>query len=52
LSLFALIYAPVGLLRNANGRFMHLLQVLAALLLMMSLAVCAYVGVVVLANPG
>ncbi|MEQ9563659.1 MAG: hypothetical protein RLN69_14165 [Woeseiaceae bacterium] len=52
LSLFALIYAPVGLVRNANGRVMHLLQVLAALLLMMSLAVCAYVGVVVLANPG
>jgi hypothetical protein len=52
LSLFALIYAPVGLVRNAGGRSVHLLQLVAALLLLASLAVCAFVGFVVLANPG
>lgn len=52
LSLFALIYAPVGMLRSAGGRGVHLLQFLGALLLLGSVVVCGFVGFVVLANPG
>lgn len=52
LSIFTLLYAPVGLVRNAGGRLVHLGQLVAALLL---LATCAAVGFAVsifLVNPG
>ena len=52
LCLFALFYAPVGLVRNAGGRIVHLLQLVAALLLLASLAACAVVVLITMANPG
>jgi len=52
LCLFALFYAPVGLVRNAGGRIVHLLQLVAALLLLASLAACAVLVLITMANPG
>ncbi len=52
LSLFALLYAPVGLIRNPGGRLAHLGQLLLTLILLVSLigiALAVFFGMI---NPG
>ena len=52
LALFALLYAPIGLVRNPGGRLAHLGQLVLTLMLLISLigvAVAAFVGML---NPG
>jgi hypothetical protein len=52
LSVFALFYAPVGLVRNPAGRVIHAGQLLAALLLLVSLAALAFAVFIGMLNPG
>lgn len=52
LSIFTLLYAPVGLVRNRGGRVLHLGQLIAALLLLSSLAAVAFTVSIFLVNPG
>lgn len=51
-SLFALLYAPVGLVRNPDGRVVHFGQLIAALLLLASLIGVAFAVFVSMFNPG
>jgi hypothetical protein len=52
LSLATLLYAPVGLVRNAGGRIVHFGQLVIALLLLLSLAAVAFAVFVSAFNPG
>ena len=52
LSLFTLLYAPVGLVRNRGGRVIHLGQLITALLLLTSLIAVAFAISIFLVNPG
>jgi ABC-type uncharacterized transport system permease subunit len=52
LSIFTLLYAPVGLVRNRGGRAVHLGQLIAALLLLASLTAVAFTVSIFLVNPG
>ena len=52
LSIFSLLYAPVGLVRNRGGRAVHLGQFIAALLLLASLTAVAFTVSIFLVNPG
>jgi hypothetical protein len=52
LSIFSLLYAPVGLVRNRDGRAIHLGQFIAALLLLASLTAVAFTVSIFLVNPG
>lgn len=52
LSIFTLLYAPVGLVRNHGGRVLHLGQLIAALLLLATLAAVAFVVSILTVNPG
>lgn len=52
LSLFTLLYAPVGLVRNRGGRVIHLGQLITALLLLASLTAVAFAVSIFLLNPG
>jgi hypothetical protein len=52
LSLFTLLYAPVGLVRNPGGRVVHVGQLLAALLLLATLATAAFAVFIFMINPG
>jgi hypothetical protein len=52
LSLFMLLYAPVGLFRNRDGRVIHLGQLITALVLLATLASLAMVGSILMVNPG
>jgi len=52
LSLFTMLYAPVGLVRNRGGRVLHLGQLLTALLLLATLTAVAFAVSVLLVNPG
>jgi hypothetical protein len=52
LSLFALLYAPVGLARNRGGRIVHLGQLITALLLLTSLTGVAFAVSIFMVNPG
>ena len=52
LSLFALLYAPVGLVRNPGGRLVHVGQLLTALLLLASVTAVAFSVSLFLVNPG
>jgi len=51
-SIFALLYAPVGLVRNRGGRLVHLGQLITALLLLTSLTAVAFAVSVFMVNPG
>lgn len=52
LSLFTLLYAPVGLVRNRGGRAVHLGQLIAALLLLATITAVAFTVFVFMFNPG
>ena len=52
LSLFTLLYAPVGLFRSHDGRLLHLGQLLTALLLLATLAAVAFAVSILMVNPG
>lgn len=52
LSLFTLLYAPVGLVRNQGGRAVHLGQLITALLLLATLIVVAFTVFIFMVNPG
>ena len=52
LSIFTLLYAPVGLVRNRGGRAVHLGQMITALLLLASLTAVAFAVSIFLVNPG
>lgn len=52
LSIFTLLYAPVGLVRNRGGRLVHLGQLVTALLLLTSLTAVAFAVSILLVNPG
>ncbi len=52
LSLFTLLYAPVGLVRNRGGRVVHLGQLVMALVLLTSLTATTFAISVFLINPG
>jgi len=52
LSLFSLLYAPVGLVRNPGGRFSHFVQLVLALILLASLIAVAAAAFVGMINPG
>jgi hypothetical protein len=52
LSLFTLLYAPVGLVRNRGRRLIHLGQLLSALLLLATVAWIAMVVFILMVNPG
>ena len=52
LSIFTLLYAPVGLVRNRGGRVVHLGQLVSALLLLISLTAVAFAVSVFMVNPG
>ncbi len=52
LSVFMLLYAPVGLFRNRDGRVIHLGQLITALVLLATLASLAMVGSILMINPG
>lgn len=52
LSLFTLLYAPIGLARNRRGRIIHAGQLLIALLALASLTVGAVALGVAMINPG
>lgn len=52
LSLIALLYAPVGLVRNRGGRMIHLGQLVTALLVLSSLAAIVVAIFIFLVNPG
>lgn len=52
LSLFALLYAPVGLVRNSGGRVGHFGQLVVALALLASLIALALVASIGMVNPG
>jgi hypothetical protein len=52
LSLFGMFYAPVGIVRNAGGRLLHVGQLLLSLLLLLTLAVMIIVAWLGAANPG
>lgn len=52
LSLFTLLYAPVGLVRNRGGRAVHLGQLITALLLLATIIAVAFTAWVFMLNPG
>lgn len=52
LSLFTLLYAPVGLVRNPGGRLLHLGQLISALLLLATLTAVAFAVFIFMVNPG
>ena len=52
LSLFMLLYAPVGLFRNRDGRLIHLGQLITALVLLATLAAVAFAVSILMVNPG
>ena len=52
LSLFTLLYAPAGLVRNRGGRVIHLGQLITALLLLTSLIAVAFAVSIFMFNPG
>jgi len=52
LSLFSLLYAPVGLVRNRGARVLHFGQLVVALLLLATMAWIAMVVLILLVNPG
>lgn len=52
MSLFALLYAPIGLVRNPAGRFAHFGQLVLALMLLASLILVAFGAFVGMINPG
>lgn len=52
LSLFCLVYAPVGLFRNPVSRSVHVVQIVLALLLLASLAAGSVVVGIFMFNPG
>lgn len=52
LSLFALVYAPIGLARNAGTRLVHSGQLACALVTLTSLGVGALLVLVAASNPG
>ena len=52
LSLFTVLYAPIGLVRNPRGRIIHAGQLLIALLALASLTVGAFALGVAMINPG
>ena len=52
LSLFTLLYAPVGLVRNPSGRLAHFGQLLLTLMLLVSLIGVAFAVFVGVINPG
>jgi hypothetical protein len=52
LSIFTLLYAPVGLVRNRGARVVHLGQLITALLLLTSLTAVAFVVSIFMVNPG
>jgi hypothetical protein len=52
LSLFTLVYAPVGMVRNRGGRVVHLGQLITASLLLVSLTAVALSVYVFMLNPG
>jgi hypothetical protein len=52
LSLFTLLYAPVGLFRNPGGRLLHLGQLIIALALLGSLTAVAFAISILVINPG
>ena len=52
LSIFTLLYAPVGLVRNRGGRLVHVGQLVIALLLLATLAAIAFTVSILLVNPG
>ena len=52
LAVFALLYAPIGLMRNPGGRLLHVGQLVVALLILGSLAIGALVIGIAMVNPG
>ncbi len=52
LSLFAILYAPVGLFRNPGGRLAHTGQLVLALTTLVSLTVGAFAVAIAMFNPG
>lgn len=52
LSLFTLLYAPVGLVRNTGAKLVHFGQLMVALVTLPSLAVGGFVASVTFLNPG
>ena len=52
LSLFTLLYAPVGLVHNRGGRVVHLGQLITASLLLTSLIAVAFTVSIFMVNPG
>ena len=52
LSIFTLLYAPVGLVRNRGSRAVHVGQLTAALLLLISVTAIAFTVSIFLVNPG
>lgn len=52
LSVFGMFYAPVGLFRSADGRLLHVGQLLLSLLVLLTLVVMVLVAWLGAANPG
>lgn len=52
LSLFTLLYAPVGLVRSHGGKAVHLGQLMTALMLLATLTTIALTAFVFMSNPG
>ena len=52
LSIFTVLYAPVGLVRNQGNRAVHVGQLTAALLLLISVTAIAFTVSIFLVNPG
>ena len=52
LSVFTMLYAPIGLVRNTGGRIVHVGQLLIALLSLASLSIGAMALGVAMINPG
>ncbi len=52
LSLFTLLYAPIGLVRGSGGRVIHFGQLLLAVIALASLGAGAFVVGIAMVNPG